>query len=262
MQHTNRPGANPGISTLDVQIARIRPDHVRHRCPARAPAAEENPALINPVAFKREDERQQIQRQRKHPQQRNRRDVLAQMVGDRNQQRGRAGGQRDPQSQFAEPAAARPNREVRASTFLTASCAARPTRPPRTAPRTARRPPLQVNACCREVSFGSTRNGKLTSASIDPKFDSANNRYGIRAAGSPHVPGLQQRAGGRQQKIRQSDGRAQQQQNAQRRIARPRSASMTATEESAAARSSPAAGQRETSICCRRTSSGGSTKCA
>ena len=38
-------------------------------------------------------------------------------------------------------------------------------------------PPAQIQPCMVRVNHGSNRNGYDTSASIDPRFDSANRRY-------------------------------------------------------------------------------------
>ena len=53
--------------------------------------------MVDLLAFEAQDEAEQIDGEREHPEKRNGRDVLAQMIGDGEQQRGSAGGQRGPQ---------------------------------------------------------------------------------------------------------------------------------------------------------------------
>ncbi len=65
-------------------------EHDQHR------AETTQRAPVPAAAFEAEDESEQIQRQRQHPEQRNRRDVLGHVVGDREQQQ-RARCQREPQ---------------------------------------------------------------------------------------------------------------------------------------------------------------------
>ena len=69
------------------------------------------------------------------------------------------------------------------------------------------------------MSFGSTRKGKLINASIDPKFDSANSRYGNPVPDRRTYQACSSGLVNDKQKVRQSDGDSEQQQNPQVRIA-------------------------------------------
>jgi hypothetical protein len=80
---------------LDIHVTEV-PTEIRHTGQSRCEQRQEDPAAVKAIAFKRENERRQVYRQREYPNQGNRRDVLADMCGDRNQQRGSAGRQAHP----------------------------------------------------------------------------------------------------------------------------------------------------------------------
>ena len=55
-------------------------------------------APVPAAAFETQDKREQVNAQRQHPQERDRRHVLRKMIGGRQQQHRSAGRQRDPES--------------------------------------------------------------------------------------------------------------------------------------------------------------------
>ena len=125
---------------------------------------------------KREDEGEQVERERQHPQERHARDVLRDVVGDREQQH-RAHGARAPATAAARraraaPAHCAPRRRCRRAV---ARDSQRDARAQQRRSAAIQRTTSPSRAACRS-NAGSNRNGKPSSASSDAKFDSANSR--------------------------------------------------------------------------------------
>jgi hypothetical protein len=78
------------------QVVDIGEQGVGHAAQRDSEQAEKPVALIPAVAIEAEDEAEQIESERKHPEKRDCGDILRKVIGHRQQQRGGAGGQADP----------------------------------------------------------------------------------------------------------------------------------------------------------------------
>ena len=151
------------------------------------------------------------------------------MIGHRNQQHGGAGGQQDPESELPRSRTFVPIHNAGAR-IVVRCCRAKtigasgPANPRR---ESAHQREHHVAAAPRERLLASGQLRLHQKREAHQRQQRAKVRQGKQpvghfGAGAAYEPGLQKRASGGEQKIRQSDGRGQQKQNASRGIARLR----------------------------------------
>src|SRR5262245_49180869 len=80
-------------SLLQRQILGVGKQRIRHAAQGQGEQAQKKEPFIPIVAVKAEDKTEQVKSERKHPQKRNRGDVLRKVIRNSQQQSGSAGGQ-------------------------------------------------------------------------------------------------------------------------------------------------------------------------
>ena len=189
----------------------------RHDAQCGGEQRQEDVAPVPDPAFETQDERQQVERQRHNPEQRNRRDVLRDVIGNGEQQQRAGGRQRAPQQ-----LARKRRRRVTAVGAEPAGrvqddCVHRRRRAaPKAAPAGARaqddeqcvpqRPADRLRARRRP---GLEEEGIADQRQHRREIRQCEKAIGARPWPGASEPGLHQRAGGRQQEIRQADRRRQ-----------------------------------------------------
>ncbi len=241
----------------EVVVIVVVDQHPRH---ADEPYQHERPQDLRPVPaapLEGDDEREQVQRERREPEQRHRGDVLREVVGHREQQHRTGGREREPQRRSARRApaarlscdsATRP-RGVRHATSAHSSANAPNSHDHRRtcSPRGEKRLDHERVADQREQR-SEVRDGEQP--------------IGVRAGPGAREPRLQQRAGGGDQKVGQPDRCAEQQQDAADRLVVARAASTPRPARSAASPPRRRAARYAPARCSRLCGSFFSRKCA
>ena len=202
-----------------LELQRLVGEEPRHHAQDPDQASQVDVALVPDAALEAEDERQQVDRERNHPQQRDRGDVLGEVIGDAEERDRSHGREGQPQHDRASARCgllgigghlAAGHRERRQVAALPGECRAQhhepciPRRPPGRLLRVGE-PRLEQERVSEERQHG---------GEIRQREQPVRARPGIGA----REPGLHQRAGRGEQEVGQADGGEQEQQDAHDRV--------------------------------------------
>ena len=192
-------------------------NRIRHAGKRQRRQDRKNPAMIPAIAVEAQNETQQIQTEGSDPKEGDRRDILRHVVRHGEKQRRCRRRQTHPEQLL------RKHRRSRAVIAAHRSFRAAPAREERNRRasdcehRVCDRPHPGLRAV-RQIGFDQNR--VCQKPRHRPRVGEREQPVRHRAAVRSRIPRLQQRTGGREQKIGQPDGRGQQPQNSQQRIAR------------------------------------------